>query len=201
MKANAVLPCDRRNLLDWLDRSRLIVGMHNADQNRACIDRAPDRIWIDLPRAIDLYVADFGAEPFEKCEGLKDCGMFRHLRDDVVAFLTKGEIAANEGAVVGFTSSAREYNLLRHASQQRGDLTSGTVESRLGGARRPVVAGWVSEGFLQQRQHGGDHPRIDGRAGVVVEVDRRHLCNDLTGPPPSVCHRNSSRHRPHAWRR
>src|SRR5262245_61711375 len=117
--------------------------------------------------------------------------MFRHLSDEVITFLTKGEIAANECEVVGFTSPAGEYNLVGHASKERSNLASGTIESRLGGARSPVIAGWISEGILQQWQHGGDHPRIDGLAGVVVEIDSRHLYNDLTG---SLCFRTTRSH-------
>src|SRR5262245_13081442 len=123
--------------------------------------------------------------------------MLRHLSDDVITFLTKGEIAANECEVVGFTSTAREYNLVGHASDEACDLTSGMVESRLSGARGPVVTGWVSEGFFQQRQHGGDYPGIEGCAGVVIKVDSHHLYTDHRGPSPSTCNQNH-RHRPQA---
>ena len=83
VKANPALPCDQADVLDRLDGADLIVGVHNANQDRLRSNGAAHVLRIDSARAIDGKVGDRSAEPFEKPAGSKNSGMLDCRGDDV----------------------------------------------------------------------------------------------------------------------
>ena len=65
-----------RRLRDRLDRADLVVGVHDADEDRIGPDRLADVVGIDEPEAIDRHERDRRAEPLEEAARLEDRGMF-----------------------------------------------------------------------------------------------------------------------------
>jgi hypothetical protein len=63
---NASLATKMGNLIDGLNRSHFIVGMHNGDKNRFRSDRAANVIRIDPTKSIDGNRSDVGAESFNE---------------------------------------------------------------------------------------------------------------------------------------
>src|SRR5215470_287927 len=67
-----------RNCGDFLDRllgTDLVIGVHDADQERLWSNGAAHVLRIDHARAVDWKVSDRSAEPFEKPAGSKNSGM------------------------------------------------------------------------------------------------------------------------------
>src|SRR5262249_23075618 len=88
---------------------------------------------------------------------------------------------ALEGEVVGLGGTAREDDVLRLGVDEPGDLLATRLDGLLGLPPESVApAGGVPEHAAEVRHHRLEHPRVQGRRGVVVHVDALAL----HGPPP-----------------
>ena len=100
------------DFLDRLDCADLVVGVHDADQDRLRSNGAEHVLGIDPARAIDRKVSDSSAEPFEKPARSKNSGMLDRRGDDVRAFAVQREECALDCQIVCFAASAGENDLV-----------------------------------------------------------------------------------------
>src|SRR5215471_16540358 len=109
---------DAGAILDRLDGSNLVVGVHDADEDRARRDRFPKVVGINAARAVNRQIGDAGAQALEKPARFDNGGMLDARRDDVIAPVAARKEHALEGKVVGLAAAARENDLAASAAQQ-----------------------------------------------------------------------------------
>ena len=177
---------------DRLDGADLIVGMHDADEDRARRDRPAEIIGVNPAGAIDGQVGHPRAKAFEKPARFDDRRMLDPGSDDVVTLFAKREEHSLESKVVCLTAAARKNDLVVLAAQQRRHLAARRLKSRLRRGRRPMTARRVAVMILKKRLHRGGDRRIDRRAGVVVEIDAPHGQNTKTLSASAVAAASSS---------
>ncbi len=76
--------------------------------------------------------------------------------------------------VVGFGAAAGEDNLLGARTDQHGHLIAGGFDGGAGALAGRVDRGSVAEFGGEIREHGVEDGRLNGRGGVVIEVDAVH---------------------------
>src|SRR5262249_34470871 len=65
-------------------------------------------------------------------------------------------------------------NLLGRGADCIGDLAAGHLHGRSGlPAESVTAAGGVAELGGKKRQHGFQHPWVEGRSGVIIQIDRK----------------------------
>src|SRR5215472_16586332 len=168
---------DAGAILDRLDGSDLVVGVHDADEDRARRDRSAQLVGIDPPGAVNRQIGDAGAQPLEKRAGFDDGRMLDARGDDVIAAVAVRKEHALEGEVVGLAAAARKNDLVASAAEQRRHLAARRLEGDLCRRCRPMSARRIAVVILEKRPHRGGDRRIDRRAGVVVEIDATHVQN------------------------
>src|SRR5262245_12269942 len=91
--------------------------------------------------------------------------------DDMIAFIAKSKECTFESQIVSFAASTCENNLVGLATEQGCDLASRILNGGFRRRRRPMCARWVTESVIEKWLHRCGNRRIDGSAGVVVEID------------------------------
>jgi hypothetical protein len=81
---------------------------------------------------------------------------------------------AEDGVVVGFGAAAGEDNFLGTSADERGDLFAGRFDGGAGALAGSVDGGGVGEVAGEIGKHGVEDLRVDGRRGVVIEIDAVH---------------------------
>ena len=100
-------------------------------------------------------------------------------RDEVAAFVRIRPGHAFQRRVDGLGGAAGKDDLARLGAQAFGHGLPRLLDGLLGGPpKRMAFAGGVAVMLGEKRHHLPQHPLVDGRGGVVVEVDgqlhRRH---------------------------
>ena len=161
-------------VLDWLDRTDLIVGVHDADKDRARCDYLAQIVGINPAATVNRQVGYSCAQSFEKPARFNDRWMLDLRGDDMIALVAKCEEYALEGEVVGLAATARENNLIVVAAEQSRYLAPRRLKGSPCRRRGPVPARWIAVVVLEKRTHCGGDRWIDRRAGIVVEIDASH---------------------------
>ena len=81
---------------------------------------------------------------------------------------------AAQGQVVGLGSSAREDDLGGRGAHEGRHLRAGVLDGGPRPLAEPVEARGVAEAAFEPGPHRLEHARVEGRRGVVVEVDALH---------------------------
>ena len=81
---------------------------------------------------------------------------------------------AEDGVVVGFSAAAGEDDFLGSGADEGGDLFAGGFDGGAGALAGGVDGGGVGEIGGEIGKHGVEDLRVDGRRGVVIEVDAVH---------------------------
>jgi hypothetical protein len=76
--------------------------------------------------------------------------------------------------IVGLAAAAGEHDLVGRRAEQRRHLAASQLQCGLCRRARPMAARGIAKGFVHEWPHGGRDRRIDGRAGVVVEINLSH---------------------------
>src|SRR5579863_2515243 len=105
-------------VFNWLNGPHLVIGMHDAHEDRARHDRAAKVGWINAAGAVDGQIGDLRAQAFEKSAGFDSRRMLDLRRNDVVALVAESEEDAFEGEVIGLTAAACENDLVVLAAKQ-----------------------------------------------------------------------------------
>ena len=168
-----------------LDCADLVVGEHDADQDRLGRDGRLDVVRIDAAVAIHRQLHDLETELLEIADGVADGVVLDRTGDDPVAASLAGPGRALEGEVVGLGAAGGEDDLARSGAKGSGHALVGLVQPRAGTPAEAVQRGGVAEIVRQERQHGleGFTPQRSG--GGVVEVDgHRSDCTPRAGDYP-----------------
>ena len=96
VKQDSVLACNAGAIHDRLDGADLVVGMHDADKDRARCDRPAEIIGVDPACAVDRQIGHPCAKAFEKPAGFDDRWVLNPCGDDVIALVAKCEEYALE---------------------------------------------------------------------------------------------------------
>ena len=150
MEEDPMLAGDPRRLRDRLDGANLVVGVHEADEDRIASNRLADIVGVDEAKAIDRHERDRRAEPFEEAARFENGGVFDRGGDDMRRLAAAGQEHPFEREIVGFAAAAREYDLVGFATQERGDLRPRPLERRLGAGARPMAARRIAVELLRE---------------------------------------------------
>ena len=121
--------------------------------------------------ALPIYFDAFVAQMFG---GRDHRGVLDGADDDVLARGGSGASHAEHGEVVGFGAAAGEDDLRRRRVDERGHLAARGFQPLLRRLSEMVDAGRVTI-HLSEAGHGRlENLRIDGRGGVVIEVEMLH---------------------------
>ena len=183
MQQHAFGPCESGDLPDGLQRADLVVGVHDADQIGPFRDHLSHSVGIDAAAAVHRHDGDAAAEPLEEFARLGRGGMLHGADDDVRPAAQRPKTPRSRAKATPLIA-----RLLASLPPPVNTISSGWALSSSATWRRAcstaswaflprrVRAGGVAEVFPQVRQHRLNHAGIERRGGVVVEVDRSHLC-------------------------
>src|SRR5262245_34654969 len=99
-------------LRDRLDGSDLVIGMHDAHEDRARRDRLAEIVGIKAACAVNGQIRHTCAEAFEKTARLNNCRMLDPRGDDVIALVAKREECALKRKIICFAAAAGENDLI-----------------------------------------------------------------------------------------
>ena len=173
VEENAGVARDPPNRGDIVQRSDLIVRVHDRDQHRARRDGTAHRVGVDRSVAVDRQHRDRrAARLLQRLAGVEHRLVLGGGGDDVLAALRMKLDRALDRQVVRLGRAAGENDVARLGVDQGGDLRPRLLDRLFGlPAPRVAAARRVAEALAEVRQHGFEHARIDRRGGVVVEVD------------------------------
>ena len=169
------------DLGDRLDRPDLVVGKHDADEDRPVGQRGIDFVGIDPPIAVDRQLDDLEPELLEVAQAVTDSVVLDRARHDPVAARLARPGGTLQGEVVRLRPARGEYDLARLGMESASEPLVRLVEHR---ARPPAVGmcgGRVPERLPEVGQHRRDDLRPDRCRGRVVEIDR-HRPDCTSGP-------------------
>jgi hypothetical protein len=97
--------------------------------------------------------------------------MFHLRRNDMRIRASICEEHPFESVIVGFTSTASEYDFVSFAAQQPSNLQSSFLDRISRRFSGPVIARWIAVWFFEDTPHCSDYFWRNGRAGIEIEVD------------------------------
>ena len=117
-----------RDLGDRLDRAHLVVGQHDADQDRLGRDGRVDLVGIDPAVAIDGQLHDLEPELLQVADRVADRVVLDRAGDDAVAARLAGPGRALDREVVRLGPARREDDLARRGAEGSGHPLVGLVQ-------------------------------------------------------------------------
>ena len=159
---------------DGLDRPDLVVGEHDADEDRFAADRTGDLVRVDEALRVNLEAGDLEAEALQVFERVEDGVVFHGGGDDVCAGarVLLGEGDPFEGGVDRLGAATTEDQLAGTGVEDLGDFVAGGVERVRGVAPESVKGGGVAEGAVEERRHRFGDLRVDRGRRRVIDVNQ-----------------------------
>src|SRR5262249_44973900 len=114
---DAVFTRNTSNLGDRLQSPDLILGVHYRNKCGARRQCTPDVLRIDPAESINREVGYRRSQVFKKTAWVENRRVFDLSGNDVAAAPALGEECTLQRMIIGFTSAAGEYDLLRTAAQ------------------------------------------------------------------------------------
>ena len=159
---------DRRHVLN---HPGLVVGIHHRDDAGRLLQCDSNVVEVGLALRRGGKLPNLPAEPCEVLRRLRDARMFDGAHGDL------GRLQIARGAldeqIVRFRAARREDDLRRLHSDQRGDLLTRDIHGFAGTRAELMPARGVAVVLPHERQHRFEHPLIQGRRRVIVEI---HVC-------------------------
>ena len=153
---------------DGLNGAHLVIGMHDGNQNGLWSNGSGHIIGINQSVTIDLQIGHFKTFIFQKTTHLNYRGMFNGRGNDVVALIPISISHTFNRIIVGLGPAAGENDFIDTAAEHVSYLSSGRFHGFFGGNAVPMTTGRIAKMFIQIRQHGLSHPRINGRRSVII---------------------------------
>ena len=185
VEINFVFFGDAADFFERLDGPQLVVGVHHGEKDGFGADRSSDSFGIDAAFAIDAQIGDADPLFFGGLARVQDGFVFDGGGDDVGWCVLRrvhsqdwlchsGAEDTEDGVVIGFGAAAGEDDLLGASTDQRGNLLAGGFDGGAGALTGRVDGGGVGKVGREIREHGVEDLGVDGRRGVVVEIDAVH---------------------------
>src|SRR4051794_5516387 len=161
---------------DRLNRSHLIIGVHDRHKDCLVSDRCREMCWIDQAIPINREDGDDIALTFEEAEWRRDGGVFNCRGDDVIAVcpIAKGDALQRE--IVRLTPTPGEHDCLRFSTDERCDLFPRTANRRARTLAIGMITGWIAKVLTEVWLHRLEHNGIYWCRSVIVQVDWWHHC-------------------------
>src|SRR5215469_16163539 len=99
-------------ILNRLDGSDLVIGMHDADEDGARRDGLTKVAWINAASAVDRQISHARTQAFEKATRFNDRRVLDLGGDDVIALVAQCEERALEGEIIGLAAAAGKNDLI-----------------------------------------------------------------------------------------
>ena len=159
--------------VERLQHADLVVRGHHADEDRVRPQRRDEPADVDEAVGLDRKARHLAALRFEPRARIQHRAMLGLQGDDVPALRAQGLRHPLDREIVRLGRAAGEDDVFRLGADQRGDLAAGVIRRLARGpAERMLAARGVAEAFGEVRQHRLHDPRIAGRGGVRIEVQR-----------------------------
>ena len=124
-----------RDLANRLNRSDLVVGMHDADQARVWTYRFGNRLRLDNTMLITVHDRQLASQFLAKIRGLKRCRMLDRGGDHVTTRFSAGQHDSLDRHVARFGSTTGKNDFIGVTSQHPGNFCSGVLDCF---SRRPA---------------------------------------------------------------
>ena len=174
MEEDSLFPGQPSHRGQVLNRTGLVVGMHDGDEDRVLTNRRVQVLKADQPLTVHRQVGHLESFLLQLLHGPQDRGMLDGGGDEVPPFLGVAGGDSPDGGVVGLGPPAGEDDLLGQAADEIGDPLPGGLHRLAGLLSEFVNRRGVAEVLEKVRRHGLQHPWIHSRRGVVVQVDSPH---------------------------
>ncbi len=171
MEVYLVLPGDCTEFRDRFNRSDLIVGIHNRDQDCLVRDRLFQIRRINKPVLVNREVRDFKAFLFKKLAGMEHRMVLDLRCDDMVAPLPVRKRHPLDRPVVRLAPAGGEINLVRVGTQCLCRLHPCCINRLLRVAGNAVDGGGIAKMFREVGDHGLHNLRFYKRGCRVIHVD------------------------------
>src|SRR3954452_8785327 len=132
-------PDTRRDLGDRLERSDLVIGEHDRDEDRLVVERRLELVGVHAAVPIDRKFDDLEAELLEVPQGMADRVMLDRRRHDAVAMSLACPRRALQRQVVRLGPARREHDLPGAGIEAAGDTFMRLVQA--GSCRSPERMG------------------------------------------------------------
>ncbi len=160
---------------DVLEHAGLVVGSHDADEQRGRTQRIVEEGEIEPSVGLDGKDDGLKALASEVAHGFEDAGMLgreRHEAAPLVAGVQREADGALDGEVVRFGGAGGEDDFARVGAEQSGDFGAGRCNGLCREAPRLVgVAVRVAIGGREERPHRDEDARVAFGCRLVVEID------------------------------
>jgi hypothetical protein len=103
--------------------------------------------------------------------------VFDSRGDDVIATVAPCKVCTFERQIIGLASAACEDNFIIFTAKQRRHLPARPFQGGVGRCGGPMPARRVAKVIRKKRLHRGRDRGINGRTGVVIEIDAPHVQN------------------------
>ena len=158
VEQHGALPAQRADLRDGLDRTDLVVGVHNGDEGGILTDRRRDVLRPHKAEGIWIQPGYREAFQLQLSAGIQHGVMLKGSCNNVIFTLFPQAFGHSlNGPIVGFAAAGGEEYL----RWQRADTGSHLLPGKPDGFCRvpafSVEAGWVAIIVLQIGQHRGQH--------------------------------------------
>ena len=195
VEINLVLFGDAADFFQRVNGAELVVGVHHGDENGFRADRALEGLPIDKPFAADRQVCEGHTVLFRRLARIQNGFVFNGGGDCMWSGMGGGRTHsqdwlchkraedAEDGVIVGFGAAAGEDDFLRLSADECSHLFAGGFDGGAGALAGRVDRGGVGEVGGEIGEHGVEDLGVDGRRGVVIEVDVVHgLCLSILRP-------------------
>ncbi len=154
MEKDTVFVTDSSNLLDRLKGSDLIVRHHDGNQRSVRADSLSYRFRINSAFAVNRQQSYFESLLFKTLEGVKDCMMLDHIRNNMLFALSCANFrTGKQRLIISFAATTGEYDLLRVAVQAFSHSLTGTEKSLRSKLTNSVQGRGITVLFSQIRHH------------------------------------------------
>ena len=155
VEQDALLPADRAQFRDRLDRPDLIICVHDRHKAGVVPDRRFQLFGAHQAVLVNVQKGDRKSLFLQFLERMKYCVVFKSCGDDVGLSLFLSDLRSrSDRLVVRLTPAGCEEDLRRFRPDHRRDLLSGLLQDLLRLLSERVKAGGIAVLFLQTRDHG-----------------------------------------------
>ena len=145
--------------------------MHYRNKDGVWSQSPADIVRVDAPKAITSQVCRRRANAFEKPARVNNCRML-HLGGNYVAIRSSAcEEHPLESVIVGFTSTASEYDFTYVATEQPSNLHSSFVDRLFRRTASPVAARRITIWLFEDHSHRIDDFWCNGSTGIEIQVN------------------------------
>ena len=173
-----------------LQDARLIVGMHQRDQQRVVTDRVQNRIGRHMSLRIGRHESDFESLSAEYGERLEYRFVFDARTDDMsLADLKTMRSQSEDRQIVTFRRTAGEDDFVPTGLDNPSDLFACQVDGLLGLLAKFMRTPRIPIQRSQDLEHRDPYARIGGVRRVAVQVERHDKGEETKGGWTKSCSR------------